>query len=85
MDKGTANKEEELEINLPAPKPKTMPKEREKQKPVTKLLYGGIPADPEDLGLQIYVYDPSKYTNYDIIMIGKKVKAGNVKFSLHKL
>lgn len=53
---------------------------QKKPKPVTKILYGGIPANPEDLGLQLYAHDPKKYTNYNKIMIRKEIKAGNIKF-----
>lgn len=46
--------------------------EQRKAKPITRLLFGGIPADPEELGLQIYAHDPRIYANFDKIMTGKK-------------
>lgn len=79
MDTARANQGEELEINTRDPTENSM--EQKKQKPVTKLLYGGIPPDPKDLGLQIYVHVPKKYINYDNIIIGKEIKTGNLKFT----
>lgn len=52
----------------------------EKTKARTKIHYVGISANPEDLGLQLYTHDPKKYCTYDKMMIGKEVKAGNIKF-----
>jgi len=79
MDNDKADQEEELEINTADPPDDN--KEQRKTKLVTKLLYGGIPADPKDIGLQIYAHDPKKYINFDNIMIGKEIKAGNLKFT----
>lgn len=79
MDTDAITQEEELEINSAAQEPSEN-KEQRKPKPMTKILYGGVPADPEDIGLQLYAHDPKKYFNHDKIMIGKGMKAGNIKF-----
>lgn len=80
MDTDTITREEELEIQCPT-QDSVIEKEQKKNKPITKLLYGGIPADPEDLGLQLFVHDPKKFLNHDEIMIGREIKAGNIKFT----
>lgn len=46
MDTDNTAQEEELEITNPPQQTGTSSKEQRKQKPVTKLLFGGIPADP---------------------------------------
>lgn len=78
MDTDNVTQEEELEINFPSQEQTPTSTEQRKPKPGTRLLYGGIPADPEELGLQIYAHDPKKYANYDKIMIGKEIKTGNL-------
>lgn len=70
----TTAQEEEQEISLPT---ETAPVfEQRKPKPVSKILFGEMPANPKYLELQLYVHDP----NYDKIMIGTETKGVNIKF-----
>lgn len=79
MDTEATTQEEELEINLTET---TTALDQRKSKSVTKILYGGVPANPKDPGLETFARDPKKYIDYDKIMIGKEIKGGNISFCL---
>ncbi|XP_042880256.1 uncharacterized protein LOC122258401 [Penaeus japonicus] len=61
-----AAQEEELEINTA--EPINDRKDQRKPKPVTKLLFGGIPADPKDIGKN-ELCNTYSHHNPDIILI----------------
>lgn len=77
MEAETLDTEIEFTSSAAAPKPQ---RETTKTKPTKKILYGGIPANPTDIGLQLFAHDPKKYATFGKHMLGKEIKNDQIKF-----
>lgn len=77
MEAETLDTEIEFTSSAAAPKPQ---RETTKTKPTKKILYGGIPTNPTDIGLQLFAHDPKKYATFGKHMLGKEIKNDQIKF-----